>query len=58
MDGTNFMNKITSKAQVLLNEKTHDNHLINGFLLIDREHFYACVAGGILYSYSYKRTCD
>ena len=41
------MNKIASKAQVLLNEKPHDNHLINGFLLIKREHYYACVAGGI-----------
>ena len=37
------MNKITSKAQVLLNEKPHDNHLINGFLLIEREYFYAGV---------------
>ena len=45
-----FKNKIASKAQVLRNEKPRDNHLINGFLLIEREHFYACVAGGICYS--------
>ena len=46
-----FKNKIASKAQVLRNEKPRDNHLINGFLLIEREHFYACVAGGICYSW-------
>ena len=47
MDGTKLRIKLPPRLKCSLNEQPHDNHFINGFLLFDREHFYACVAGVI-----------